>query len=447
MPHEKGPLWFDTVEKESDYKRRARQADPLIDHLNTSTSNWATDQLLASRVLGLVVKKQLKELPLTTSLGPHSDEIKHQVKRRCEADLDDKLHKLCKGPDATDPPSSSEHARRWKYHCHRLVWAALDQVKDINPVPDSFEHAEDDQHGPSTPRTPRASQPQQAPTNASLPPLCPDGSPSEIRSKSGRPSRRPWRPGYVSSAIQQFDDSSSSSRSSVPPSSSPHPAYIPSQGPSAALPERPEILTVRFISAFIREALVWLPGQNSADANPVVTFDDTPAKHRVALEGDVSFVSEDDGGLILLHDGTRAGRVASLEAKRAIGNSSVEGQPSMSDEWLGQIVGEALAKILAHKPRLGRQDSYDLLRLSCIIVIAPARHYVCFLQVDMTDDYLTQLNDHAFRDDAEFSEFICVSSTVWFDLTDAGDRRRTIKNLALIVSLSRNPSRLDAGNL
>ncbi|KAF6824619.1 hypothetical protein CMUS01_10171, partial [Colletotrichum musicola] len=311
------------------------------------------------------------------------NEIKHQVKRQCEADLDDKLHKLCKDPDATDPPSSSDHARRWKYHCHGLVWAALDQVKDINPVPDGFEHAEDDQHGPSTPRTPRASQPQQAPTTASLPPLCPDGSPSEIRSKSGRPSRRPWRPGYVSSAIHQFDDSSSNSCSSVPPSSSPHPAYIPSQGPSAALPERPEILTVRFISAFIREALVWLPGQNSADANPVVTFDDTPAKHRVALEGDVSFVSEDDGGLILLHDGTRVGRVASLEAKRAIGNSSVEGQPSMSDEWLGQIV-----------------------------VIAPARHYVCFLQADMTGDYLTQLNDRALRDDAEFSEFICVSSIV-----------------------------------
>ncbi|KAK2022632.1 hypothetical protein LX32DRAFT_687056 [Colletotrichum zoysiae] len=452
--------YFDSVASSTDYNRRAKRHPPSLDSLNQSTSYWSKDQLLACRVL--VVKKELRQLPITLEPS-HTNELIEQVKRSCRLPTDPdarRLSSLCRGPDSDELSRSSgnTHSWRWNYDAQGIVWSALSLLKipgastahAPSPIRDA-EHEDGHHAGPSTPRaprttappetdgdhaspstppTPRTTAPPETPQSSqTLPPLRSTDSPDlPRRSKSGRQSRPPVRHGFVS--IQDpIDGSSPNASSSGLFSSSPHSAWMPDQGPSTTLHLLPEPLTVHFISAFIQEALLWLPGQNRANANPVVVFDNTSAAHEVALHGNVKFTSRDDGGLKILYNGRPLGRVALLEAKRSIKNSPIEGQLPFPDEWFGQIVGEALAAKLTAGAWHGHRNS--------ILVIAAARHYIRFLQIDVSDLYKEQLNDRAQEESAEFSEFIKVYATKWFDLANADDRRVTVENLTLMASLSR----------
>ncbi|KAF9869208.1 hypothetical protein CkaCkLH20_13317 [Colletotrichum karsti] len=249
--------------------------------------------------------------------------------------------------------------------------------------------------------------------------------PGPRRRRSTRQVKPPHNPGYTPSDQMRF---SSSQTSAHPPTSEPEVFYGP-PSPKAAQTIYPETLTVRLISSFIRQALPWLPSQNSPEADPVVVFEDAQATFQVK-HGEINFTSRDDGGLVIYCEGRRCGRVALLEAKSFV-DSYVEGELLLSNKRFGQMVGEALAARFQQDP--GVWTGPD----GTIIVIAAVRHYLRFLQVGISDTYLTQLKRYAGGGNDAPTEFIRVDGTRWFDLANASDRRYTVQNLEGIVCLVR----------
>ncbi|KAF9869261.1 hypothetical protein CkaCkLH20_13263 [Colletotrichum karsti] len=232
-------------------------------------------------------------------------------------------------------------------------------------------------------------------------------------------------PNTAPSGTMQVENSSPQPE---PPSSQTD-VFVPDHGPSAMVAYFPEDLTVLFISAFIRHTLPWLPPQAKPTPNPVVVFDDAPASYSVAL-GDVSFKSRDDGGLSAYYNRQRVGRVALLEAKR-VADRPVEGKLPMSDARLGQLVGEALAvRLQAKGVWIGHPDR--------IIIISAARLFARFIEISITNDYLTELRAHTTDETALFEKFMDISSTCWLDLNDASDRRSMVQNLAGLTFLTRD---------
>ncbi|KAK2010596.1 hypothetical protein LZ32DRAFT_681042 [Colletotrichum eremochloae] len=343
--------WFNSVASPAAYKKRIQALPPSLDSLSKSTSHWGKEQLKAARVL--VVARNLRDLPVTT-MPSGADQLIQEV--RCLLDKPDatshaakQLRRLLKGPDLDDVSNDPT--------------PTFDAPTATDPDEESNDEESDDEEGdgevgggdehstPPAPGTPEASltphNPQAPIARAqSLPP------PSSLEfpellprcTRSGRAYRAPPRPGFVSSTKQAACDSSPIAPLSRLPTSSPHSEWM-STGSSKDLNLAPETLTVRFVSAFIQEALLWLPGQDSKDANPVVTFDDASAENRVSLNRNIN------------------------------------------------------------------------------IIIAAARQYMMFLQVDISDDYKMELINRARRHDAKFNEFIKVSATQWFDLTDPHHRR------------------------
>ncbi|KDN63476.1 hypothetical protein CSUB01_08558 [Colletotrichum sublineola] len=381
--------WFNSVASPAAYKKRIQALPPSLDSLSKSTSHWGTEQLKAARVL--VVARNLRDFPVTP-MPSGADQLIQEV--RCLLDKPDatshaakQLRRLLKGPDLDDVSKSlTAHQWRWKYGSQggSTESSAAFLTGVTRAIAEVYE---------KWPRIQGASE--------------------------------TWLRLLYKTASMRFQPHCPLSRL---PTSSTNSEWM-STGSSKDLNLAPETLTVRFFSAFIQEALLWLPGQDSKDANPVVTFDDASAENRVSLNGNIKFVSQDDGGLSIHWRKKLAGRVTLVEAKRSMANGPIEGQPSLPDARLSQIIGEALAAGLAEKAWYGRKDS--------IFIIAAARQYMMFLQVDISDDYKTELINRARRHDAKFNEFIKVSATQWFDLADPHHRRRTIEQLTLIVSLSR----------
>ncbi|KAI8171960.1 hypothetical protein K4K54_001887 [Colletotrichum sp. SAR 10_86] len=164
---------------------------------------------------------------------------------------------------------------------------------------------------------------------------------------------------------------------------------------------RPEELTHRFASEFIRHVLQHLPQHQWSDLDDfAVDFDD----HKLQLDCRIqqnAYRSIDDGGLSLVQDFSgRLGRVAILETKRHLGEIS-NGEPKLSDER--------------------------------IFIIAAARYYMRFLEVHITQDYVDQLEVSEDHQKAA-AEFIEVNATKWFDLRSERPRNHAVINIAGIVS-------------
>lgn len=100
-----------------------------------------------------------------------------------------------------------------------------------------------------------------------------------------------------------------------------------------------EDATVRLASCFIRCVLNY--GQLGDEESCVHFRDERQTYDYPATQRNKVVEATDDGGL-QLSDGGNTLQVALLEAKRGFG-TRVEGRPVVSDEVLGQLVGEALA--------------------------------------------------------------------------------------------------------
>ncbi|KAK2006254.1 hypothetical protein LZ32DRAFT_651894 [Colletotrichum eremochloae] len=448
--------YFNSVTSKAAYEKRRRDAEPtsssssssfthsLQSLARVSTSKWSTRQLIACRVY-VTTHKDINTLPIFPDRKPPLDLTQILRKRNhagrpkatnsaCTAASDSdscwervlfQLVKLCQGPQ--DTTTLSEHRRLWNDDDSvSHIWAALDCLRPETGVtrasPDHYDLSFPPPSSPSPAPTPNllssppaAWQPRSVASSRPHPPTTPGP-----RRKSGRVSNPPSRPSFISS----LNDILSSSPTSNSVNSAPQSNYNGDQEASAQDKRYPEVLTVRFMSAFIRNALPWLPSQSDPKAVTFVTFDDCPAWRRTFQFGTYAFTSQHDGGLAITTAGDPPGRVAILEAKRTMGQS-VDGIRLVSDYCLGQVVREALA---IANPAFR----------SSIMVILAARYNIRFLQVDISQAYVEQLRAHSRDDKAPFTEYICVKATQWFDLRKADDRCETILNFADIVCLAHN---------
>ncbi|KAF4509910.1 hypothetical protein G6O67_001845 [Ophiocordyceps sinensis] len=80
-------------------------------------------------------------------------------------------------------------------------------------------------------------------------------------------------------------------------------------------------------------------------------------------------------------------------------------------------------------------DPLDELTESVILIHA-ARHYICFLQFDISQDYLDDLNSPTP------TEFLHVSSTPWFDLCSKSGRQHLVSNICGLVRWAKRNSDL-----
>ncbi|KAF9869224.1 hypothetical protein CkaCkLH20_13303 [Colletotrichum karsti] len=200
-------------------------------------------------------------------------------------------------------------------------------------------------------------------------------------------------PGVVSYAGGDLSDPLDSQSTTPPakswggdlPSTPEEPAFI-SESENRRSSQKPETLTAEFIYAFIRHVLQWLPPQHEMAANDqesIVDLNVATARRFVSLSGPLKFTSIDDGGLYI----GSLGCVAIIEMKQCL--QIVDGQAKVPDEWVAQIVGEALAVRLEDGAWAGPPET--------VFVIAPARHYARLFELNITDNYLTEFKRDAMR--------------------------------------------------
>jgi hypothetical protein len=65
-----------------------------------------------------------------------------------------------------------------------------------------------------------------------------------------------------------------------------------------------------------------------------------------------------------------------------------------------------------------------------LFIIAAARHYICFLQFNISDEYLCDVE----KEEPQLT--LPVISTGWLDLNDPMDRKIAIVNVLGLVQLS-----------
>ncbi|GJD05419.1 hypothetical protein ColKHC_14244 [Colletotrichum higginsianum] len=420
---------------------------------NTSASEWGRGQLVRLRVvirhaaddklLPLIVKDKPAKA-ITKAISEAAIETSDDTFWSRYPESRKALRTLLKGRGQGSVSerelwSEQEYMRHYGSCEYGRLWAALDRLEDAC-------------HHISQQRTevPPHQDNEQRETNPA--PTTPP-SPRPRSSKRARRSVQPF------AGVVPFDQNtpiadSSSSPQSAPDVllSSPHSAaYVPATE-AVCSSERTEDLTVDFIVTALRIILLHVPPQQQLDSArerndgfpPTVDLDVQKLQLRVTISNLIQFGSIDDGGLWirLLSKRTRA-RVAVLEAKRFIGHVD-DGCPVLSDPWLAQIVGEALAVRLAPDAWVGPRET--------IIVIAAARYFVRFFQLRVTDSYLKDLSKcvateaakpktkppAALEADDAPRESIQISSTRWFDFRESTERVHVVRNLSGIVKLAQD---------
>ncbi|KAJ5804203.1 uncharacterized protein N7518_000506 [Penicillium psychrosexuale] len=153
----------------------------------------------------------------------------------------------------------------------------------------------------------------------------------------------------------------------------------------------------------------------------VVEFRDVKLRTRAVLGGN-KITAIDDGGLCIRIEAKdnkfilQNDHVAILEAKRKF-QCLEEGKPIISDKCLAQMTCEAL---------LARVVGFDQTR-ETVIVIHATQHYLCFLQFEISDEYIED-----FGLDLP-SSFIPVVATPWYDLSSESNRKQVVLNLCALM--------------
>ncbi|KAI2741992.1 hypothetical protein DTO013F2_8655 [Penicillium roqueforti] len=252
--------------------------------------------------------------------------------------------------------------------------------------------------------------------------VSPDESDNDAEPSPRRPRERIQRiaqRGYVDSREMQVGSSSPAADGSQGTSSV---EYIDAE--SHRLLASPEDETLRLVSCVIRHILYFAPPQDAANMPAVVEFRD--AKTRLSARTPKlkrKIIAIDDGGLCLREESrglfkVLKSRVVILEAKRQF-QCLENGQPTISDNCFAQMTCEALVARLA--------DPFKELQFNRVLVINATQHYMCFLDFEISDEYLLD-----FESDAP-SCFLHVNSTPWFDLSSKSGREQVVMNLCGIM--------------
>ncbi|CAG8002562.1 unnamed protein product [Penicillium salamii] len=72
-------------------------------------------------------------------------------------------------------------------------------------------------------------------------------------------------------------------------------------------------------------------------------------------------------------------------------------------------------------------DTFQELQSNRVLVINATQHYGCFLDFEISDEYLQDIESHAP------SSFLHVDSTPWFDLSSRSGREQVVLNLCCIM--------------
>ncbi|KAM3505739.1 hypothetical protein MY10362_002770 [Beauveria mimosiformis] len=247
---------------------------------------------------------------------------------------------------------------------------------------------------------------------------------------SGDPAGRPKRarrntqqPGFVDSSTMEIESSSPIQASSQGSSM----GYFDEETHTRAAGSEDE--TLRLITCALRHVLYFAPPHNKPDMSAVVEVRDAKVRLKTRTQLGHSLVAVDDGGLCLrrLHEGvyqTNRKYVLMLETKNKL-QCFHEGRPIISDACLAQMTCQALTAKIADP--LTELVHGRLLTLHSVIILHAAQHYVCFLQFDIPEEYLDDLES------VTPTAFLQVSRTHWYNLDERGGRSNFVRIIRSIM--------------
>ncbi|WDK23840.1 hypothetical protein CGRA01v4_15133 [Colletotrichum graminicola] len=357
--------YFHRVSTPIAYNSEAKPDGDWLKSLNRlGASTWGRPQLVALRVLvvetdasllpSLNEDKDFVEASSMLRFDQASESDPRQEDDRGEPTRARALFKLVKGPPYHDRVTRSV---RTEYALRRdplgSVWAAMNRLCLSGETDDSIDSRDeegDDVH-----------EAHETPSMGSSPPV---GGISGVKRDLSfsplleqRPKRQatqaPLAPTYNREELTEAIGPSSPSQHLSSSQS-----HIP-QEEAVKSPQRPEDLTHRFASEFIRYVLEHLPQSDWSDSDDfAVDFDDLKLELHCRIQREIAYRSIDDGGLSLVQDfGERLGRVAILETKGHLGKI-LDGVPKLSDERFAQIIGQAVSMRLARRKWVGPQDTH-----------------------------------------------------------------------------------------
>ncbi|KAK4081660.1 uncharacterized protein Triagg1_2401 [Trichoderma aggressivum f. europaeum] len=176
-----------------------------------------------------------------------------------------------------------------------------------------------------------------------------------------------------------------------------------------------EDITVIFASCFIRHVLAFC---QPADKVSDVVYRAARMAHK---DGTLQLCAINDGGIQVV-DQRGTYQVAILEAKRAF-QTIQNGSPTISDELLAQMVGEALGVIASGS---------SILRNKVITILA-IKQFVKFLSFTVDEQFMSQFKtmDPAVLNGR--NTYLVVNSTVWFDAAVRHGRESIVSHLMALV--------------
>ncbi|KAL7937882.1 hypothetical protein V8C35DRAFT_276308 [Trichoderma chlorosporum] len=178
-----------------------------------------------------------------------------------------------------------------------------------------------------------------------------------------------------------------------------------------------EDMTVRFASLFIRHILNYC--QPLGKTSPLIQYRDAREKY----EDDASpFRAIDDGGMQLFAQGGNKYQVAIVEAKRTF-QTIENGTPTISDELLAQMVGEALG-VIALKSSIFQNQ---------VFIILAIKHYVKIFDFSVTEDFMSTFKTMDPTATAGKETYLAVDSTAWFDATEEKSRLKIVSHVMALV--------------
>ncbi|OAQ59014.1 hypothetical protein VFPPC_11512 [Pochonia chlamydosporia 170] len=269
-----------------------------------------------------------------------------------------------------------------------------------------------------------------------------DDSDVEIEPRQKRPRRDNVQENYVKSDTMQVGSSSPLADGSQETSSSV--GYV-DRDSHYAWPHT-ENETLRFFSCLTRHILDYAAPQEDPIVNPVVELCDYVFRMKALtpiLKREVS-ATADRGGLVLKENFDRGFVQTKKYVMIAEGKSEFQcienGQPFLSDDCLGQMTCQALAARLCDLSEGGEE-----LRDGSVIIAHPTRQYVCFLQFDISEEYLNNFETN-FGDDVNPKPytFMPVYISQWMDMTEESARKSYVETMSgLIARAAQNKLAVD----
>ncbi|PGH00718.1 hypothetical protein AJ79_08138 [Helicocarpus griseus UAMH5409] len=229
-----------------------------------------------------------------------------------------------------------------------------------------------------------------------------------------RERRQPERQDYVSSAGFQI----SSSPPDMADTASSAPSSIEyTEGPSAPLVED---YTVRFLSCLIRCVLNY--SQPLTKSKPFIQYHDERLAYAFGTNTEKGFKAIDDGGVQIEQE--ENSQVALVEAKRSFQDIR-DGSPTVSDELLAQIVGEALAARVSKTERVSENN---------IVSIVAVKYYIKFFHFSITEEFVHQFRTLAPTDEnPDMATYMQLDSTGWFDMRGKAGRKYFVRHLLGLI--------------